>query len=82
MVARPSQSAGFGGDLRVARLTGGQSFRASDVGTAEAAFQAIDKTNKIEFQAKSYLLTTELFLWPVGVGLLSTLAAGMMFRRS
>ena len=27
------------------------------------AFKAIDKAQKIEFQAKSFLITTELFWW-------------------
>jgi Ca-activated chloride channel family protein len=52
------------GQLRgVADATGGQFFRAYDLDTAEKAFAAIDASQKIEFQAKSYLLTTELFHW-------------------
>ena len=47
----------------IADATGGKSFRAFDVDTAEKAFAAIDKAQKIEFTAKSYLLTTELFAW-------------------
>ncbi|HLP25651.1 MAG TPA: hypothetical protein VK477_08240, partial [Acidobacteriota bacterium] len=34
-----------------------------DIDTAERAFAAIDQARKIEFQAKSYLITTELFAW-------------------
>ena len=45
----------------IARTTGGRFFRAADTGTIESAFAAIDSSQKIEFQAKSYLLTTELF---------------------
>lgn len=52
------------GQLRaMADATGGRFFRAFDVDTAERAFAAIDASQKIEFQAKSYLLTTELFHW-------------------
>jgi Ca-activated chloride channel family protein len=52
------------GQLRaVADATGGQFFRAFDLDTTEKAFAAIDAAQKIEFQAKSYLLTTELFHW-------------------
>lgn len=52
------------GQLRaVADATGGKFFRAYDLDTAEKAFAAIDASQKIEFQAKSYLLTTELFHW-------------------
>ncbi len=52
------------GQLRaMADATGGKFFRAFDLDTAEKAFAAIDASQKIEFQAKSYLLTTELFHW-------------------
>jgi Ca-activated chloride channel family protein len=52
------------GQLRgMADATGGKFFRAFDVDTTEKAFAAIDAAQKIEFQAKSYLLTTELFHW-------------------
>jgi Ca-activated chloride channel family protein len=48
---------------QIAAETGGQYFRADDVRTVELAFAAIDRAKKIEFQAKSHLLTTELFAW-------------------
>jgi Ca-activated chloride channel family protein len=52
------------GQLRaMADTTGGKFFRAFDLDTTEKAFAAIDAAQKIEFQAKSYLLTTELFHW-------------------
>jgi Ca-activated chloride channel family protein len=52
------------GQLRtISDATGGKFFRAFDVDTAEKAFAAIDQAQKIEFTAKSYLLTTELFAW-------------------
>lgn len=52
------------GQLRgMADATGGKFFRAFDVDTTEKAFGAIDAAQKIEFEAKSYLLTTELFHW-------------------
>ncbi len=47
----------------IADATGGKFFRAADSDTIEQAFKAIDKAQKIEFTAKSYLLTTELFAW-------------------
>ena len=47
----------------ISDATGAKFFRAFDVDTAEKAFAAIDASQKIEFQAKSYLLTTELFHW-------------------
>ncbi|WP_438479642.1 VWA domain-containing protein [Oleiharenicola lentus] len=48
---------------RIADVTGGKFFRAFDSDTIDKAFAAIDQAQKIEFQAKSYLLTTELFAW-------------------
>jgi Ca-activated chloride channel homolog len=47
----------------IAEATGAKFFRAVDSDTIEKAFSAIDKAQKIEFTAKSYLLTTELFAW-------------------
>jgi Ca-activated chloride channel homolog len=67
------------GALRdIARVTGGHFFRADDLRTAESAFKAIDKAQKIEFQAKSYLITTELFLWPATPGLIALLLAALL----
>jgi Ca-activated chloride channel family protein len=69
------------GALReIAAATGGKFFRAFDIDTAENAFKAIDKAQKIEFQAKSYLLTTELFGWLAAPGL-ALLALAALFAR-
>lgn len=54
----------------IADATGGKFFRAADSDTIVKAFAAIDKAQKIEFTAKSYLLTTELFAWFAGPGAL------------
>jgi Ca-activated chloride channel family protein len=64
----------------IAAITGGKFFRVADTGTIESAFQAIDRAQKIEFQAKSYLVTTELFWWFAGPGLVA-LAAGALVAR-
>ena len=53
----------------IATTTGGRFFRAAETGTIESAFEAIDSNEKIDFQAKSYLLTTELFPWLAVPGL-------------
>ncbi|AHF91637.1 von Willebrand factor A [Opitutaceae bacterium TAV5] len=45
----------------IASETGGRYFRADHTGTVESAFRSIDAARKIEFQAKSHLLATELF---------------------
>ena len=47
----------------ISEATGGTFFRAADSDTIVKSFAAIDKAQKIEFTAKSYLLTTELFEW-------------------
>ena len=46
---------------RIAETTGGKFFRAMDLGTAEAAFAAIDKKQRIEFTAKAQLRAHEWF---------------------
>ncbi len=52
----------------IASKTGGRYFRADDVHTVEEAFASIDRAKKIEFQTKSFLITTELFWIPAAVG--------------
>ncbi len=69
------------GALRdIANATGGKFFRAFDTDTVESSFKAIDKAQKIEFQAKSYLLTTELFGWLAAPGLGALLLAAVFAR--
>lgn len=71
---------------QIASDTGAQFFRAEDKDTVDHAFRAIDRAQKIEFQAKSYLVTTELFWWLAGPGLvaliLAALSAQPLGRRS
>jgi len=63
--------------IAIADKTGGRFFRADDVRTIEGAFAAIDQAQKIEFQAKSYLVTTELFMWFAGPGAVLLLAGAL-----
>ncbi len=72
----------------MSEATGGKFFRALDIDTAEKAFAAIDAAQKIEFQAKSYLLTTELFAWCaipgaalLFLGALAAMPPSFSFRR-
>ena len=69
----------------ISEQTGGKFFRAADTDTVEAAFKAIDRAQKIEFQSKSYLITTELFWWLAAPGLaalaLAALAARPILRK-
>ena len=64
----------------IAEATGGHFFRAADTDTIESAFKAIDASQKIEFQAKSYLLTTELFSWLAVPGLALFTAGAWLSR--
>ena len=64
----------------IADTTGGKFFRVSDNDTIESAFKAIDRAEKIEFQAKSYLITTELF-WQLAGPALLVLAISAAFAR-
>ncbi|MEI6861415.1 MAG: VWA domain-containing protein [Verrucomicrobiota bacterium] len=53
----------------IAALTGGEFYRADDTRTVEEAFKAINRAQKIEFESKSHLVTTELFAWLAAPGL-------------
>lgn len=64
----------------IAETTGGKFFRALDNDTIENAFKTIDRAQKIEFQAKSYLITTELFWWLAAPGLAALLVAAAFAR--
>lgn len=61
----------------ISAATGGHFFRAAETGTIESAFRDIDQAQKIDFQAKSYLVTTELFPWLAvpGLAMLALVAA-------
>jgi len=60
----------------MALATGGKFFRGPDASTLARAFNAINETQKIEFQTRRYLLTAELFYWfAVPGGTLLALAA-------
>ncbi len=61
----------------IAGQTGGKFYRAAETRTIESAFASIDKTQKIEFQAKSFLLTTELFPWLTVPGLMCMALAAL-----
>jgi Ca-activated chloride channel family protein len=62
----------------IAEDTGGRFYRARDAGTIQSAFKSIDEAQKIEFEAKSYLLTTELFPWFAAPGFFCVLLAGLV----
>ncbi len=66
---------------QISDATGGHFFRAADTNTITSAFKAIDRAQKIEFQAKTFVLSTELFGWFAAPGG-SLLLLGALFARS
>jgi Ca-activated chloride channel family protein len=66
----------------IAETTGGRFFRVAESGTIASAFQAIDQSQKIEFQARTYLVTTELFPWLAGPGLGLIAGAALLGKRT
>ncbi|MDR0352243.1 MAG: VWA domain-containing protein [Opitutaceae bacterium] len=66
---------------QIARETGGQYFRAHDSRTVQAAFAAIDQAEKIEFESKSYLVTTELFTGFAAAGAACVFLAALLSRK-
>lgn len=64
----------------IADTTGGRFFRADDNQTIKSAFDAINRARKIEFKAKTYLITSELFPWVAIPGAVLLLAAAWLSR--
>lgn len=64
----------------ISEQTGGKFYRAADTDTIESAFSAINRAQKIEFQAKSYLITTELFWYLAAPGLAALTLAALAAR--
>src|SRR5690606_5799835 len=65
---------------QIAAETGGRYFRADDHSTVESAFRSIDESEKIEFQAQSYLTADELFPGFAGAGAAALLLAALAAR--
>jgi Ca-activated chloride channel homolog len=63
---------------QIAENTGGRYFSAGNSDTVADAFSAIDEAQKIEFQAKSYLLADELFIWFASPGLALLLLSALL----
>ena len=70
----------------ISAMTGAEYFRAGESDTVASAFSSIDRAQKIDFVAKSYLLADELFYWFAASGagwfLLAALIAGRRRRSS
>ncbi|HEX9784573.1 MAG TPA: VWA domain-containing protein [Opitutaceae bacterium] len=61
----------------IAQKTGGRYFRVADSDTIERAFAAIDQARKIEFEARTSVVTEELFAYLVLPGLALLVAAAI-----
>lgn len=61
----------------ISEMTGGQYFRAADASTIEDAFGAIDRAEKIEFEATAYMLTEDYFTRFLLAGVLLTGVSGL-----
>ncbi len=66
---------------KMADLTGGRYYRATDSGTVVSAFREIDRTQKIDFQARAEVIAEEKFPWALAPALL-LLAAAWAGRRT
>lgn len=66
---------------KLASESGGEFYRADSTGTIKSAFASIDKAKKLEFQARSHVLATELFPWFAAPGAVLMLAAAFGSRR-
>lgn len=58
----------------VARGTGGRYFRARDAAALQQIYQQIDQLEKEPVQTKTYVRFSELFRWPLSLGLLALAA--------
>jgi Ca-activated chloride channel family protein len=65
---------------KISSLTDGKFFRAMDLGTAEAAFAAIDQRQRIEFDAKAQIRAHEWFAVFAAPGL-AVFFAGLALAR-
>ncbi len=60
---------------RVAAITGGKAFRATDTHSLRTIFEQIDSLEKSEVERRSVIETTEYFQWPAAAAALLTLFA-------
>ena len=66
---------------KLAGESGGQFYRAEDTHAIQSAFDSIDRAKKLEFQAQSQVIATELFPWFAVPGVLLMIAAAFGSRR-
>jgi len=62
---------------RIAEVTGGAYFRATDTGALEEISARIDQLEKTEAEARTAFLPRPLYRWPLGIALLALLGLGL-----
>ncbi len=62
---------------RIAELTGGEYFRATDTRALETIYQRIDELEKSEAESRTVMIPHPLYRWPLGLALLALLLLGL-----
>jgi Ca-activated chloride channel family protein len=62
---------------RIAALTGGEYFRATDTRALETIYQRIDELEKSEAESRTVMIPHPLYRWPLGLALLALLVLGL-----
>jgi Ca-activated chloride channel family protein len=62
---------------RIAAITGGEYFRATDTRALETIYQRIDELEKSEAESRTVMIPHPLYRWPLGLALLALLVLGL-----
>lgn len=62
---------------RIAHVTGGEYFRATDTGALETIYKRIDELEKSKAEARTVLIPHPLYRWPLALALLALLLLGL-----
>ncbi len=62
---------------RIAQITGGEYFRATDTSALETIYQRIDELEKSEAESRTVMIPHPLYRWPLGLALLALLLLGL-----
>ena len=62
---------------RIAEISGGEYFRATDTSALETIYQRIDELEKSEAESRTVMIPHPLYRWPLGLALLALLLLGL-----
>jgi Ca-activated chloride channel family protein len=62
---------------RIAEITGGEYFRATDTSALETIYQRIDELEKSEAESRTVMIPHPLYRWPLGLALVALLLLGL-----